>query len=292
MIEVIYDGNLGNNLFQYCIGRILANELGYKLKADPINGFQRTFDFVDGEDYSSDPAPLIYTKQFIDLEYLIKARPCKKIILNGYFQRYEYYVKYKVIIKNDWLVQDLVNNEDVSKDDLVVGIRRGKDYIPQHGLPISYYEEAISHIDYKNMFICTNDPKDPFIKYFKKKYSAVVRPPGALDNLAFIRRFNKIIISNSTFLWWGAFLSNADQIICPIPLNGFWSKHDPISEQIDLKVPEDRFIYLACKERYKSRYIGEIINNAYSEFRLKLPEVVPPRIWSVIKKLKSISVKA
>ena len=46
MIHVEYGGRLGNNLFQYCFGRILATELGYKLEAPRINGFQGTWDNV------------------------------------------------------------------------------------------------------------------------------------------------------------------------------------------------------------------------------------------------------
>ncbi len=38
MIEVRYKGRLGNNLFQYCFGRILAESLGFTLKAEYIEG--------------------------------------------------------------------------------------------------------------------------------------------------------------------------------------------------------------------------------------------------------------
>lgn len=289
MIEVIYDGNLGNHLFQYCIARILATELGFKLKAKPINGFPRTQDVIDGLDYSEDTTPLVYRKQIVNLDYLLTKRPAKKIILNGYFQRYEYYLPYKNLIRNDWLVQELQIDDPVSKDDLVIGIRRGRDYIPHYGLPKSYYKEAIAQFKYKQLYICTNEPNDPFIRYFQKKYSAIIRPPGALDNIAFIKKFNQIIISNSTFLWWGAFLSKAEKIIAPIPLTGFWSESDPISENVDLVVPEDRFIYLKCKEKYKSRYLKEILFNIYRSTRQKLPQIVPTKIWLFLKKITRVS---
>ena len=44
MIDVKYNGGLGNNLFQYCFGRILAERLGYALAAPPIPGFAGTYD--------------------------------------------------------------------------------------------------------------------------------------------------------------------------------------------------------------------------------------------------------
>ena len=42
MIEVRYKGRLGNNLFQYCLGRILSEALGFALQANAIPGFPGT----------------------------------------------------------------------------------------------------------------------------------------------------------------------------------------------------------------------------------------------------------
>lgn len=90
MIEVIYDGNLGNNLFQYCFGRILAETLGYKLVADPILGFPKTYDFVNGDSYYN-INPITLRGQKPNLDFLNEANPKHHILLTGYFQRYEYY---------------------------------------------------------------------------------------------------------------------------------------------------------------------------------------------------------
>lgn len=253
MVEVIYDGNLGNNLFQYCFGRILAERLGYALNATPIPGFPRTNDHVSGKSFQGQKKIWLHGQK-VNLDFLAEPNPEYHIVLAGYFQRFEYYEKFTDTIR-EWLyVDDL--REDVSPNDLVVGIRRGKDYIPQHGLPLSYYEQAITLMDFERMYICSNT-SDPFIRHFQKKYGAIVRPPDALDNLRFIKSFNKIIISNSTFLWWAAYLSNAEQIIMPIPGNGFWST-DPISKNIDLKIPFPNFKYVEA-DKYRSEFFFEKI---------------------------------
>jgi len=254
MVEVIYDGNLGNNLFQYCFGRILAEKLGYCLSAKPIKDFPGTFDNIKGEDYTGKEI-ITLRGQLVDLSFLDNNNLKCHILVTGYFQRYEYFEKYSDSIKY-WLRTEQNINEEISNDDVVIGIRRGRDYIPMYGLPISYYEEALALISFDRVFICTNEFNDPFIKYFKKKYKAIVRPPGAMDNLMFIKKFNKIIISNSTFLWWAAYLSEANEIIFPRPANGFWSLHDPISKNIMLEVNEARYRYLECK-RYKSEFLSE-----------------------------------
>lgn len=266
MIEVIYDGNLGNNLFQYCFGRILADKLGYQLSAKPIKGFPGTFDNIEGEDYTGKEIVTL-RGQLIDLSFLDNDNLQCHILVTGYFQRYEYYEKYSDSIK-EWLKIEDDINDDIRNDDVVIGIRRGKDYIPMYGLPISYYEKALSLIQYNRVFICTNEPDDPFIKFFQKKYAAIVRPPGALDNLVFIKKFNKIIISNSTFLWWAAYLSDAKEIIFPRPANGFWSLDDPISKNIDLEVDEVRYRYLEC-EKYKSEFMSEKLANYYDKTVIK-----------------------
>lgn len=280
MVEVIYDGNLGNNLFQYCFGRILAQKLGYTLKALPIEGFSGTREEVMGKNYSGH-GKIFLKGQKVDLSFLEKENLESHIILTGYFQRYEYYKDYRNEIQN-WLRLDDYLINDITENDLVIGIRRGKDYIPQHGLPISYYEKAIHATDFNKMFICSNT-SDNFTEYFRKKYNAVVRPPGAIDNIIFIKQFNKIIISNSTFLWWAAYLSDASEIYFPRPQNGFWSPNESISKNIDLEVPEDsRYIYLEA-DKYRPQFLNEMVESSVNSV-FSASKKVAKKIFPFLKK--------
>jgi hypothetical protein len=257
MVEVIYEGRLGNNLFQYCFGRILAENLGYKLKADPIPGFPNTKALVDGHDYSGYETQAL-SMHIVDLDSVIKDKSKRKILLNkGFFQRYEYYKPYKNLIKNDWLLIDIEVNDRIEPDDVVVCIRRD-DYVSGgYALPFSYYKEALSRLRYRKIFVCTDSVNDPFISLFKLKYNAVVRPTNTLDTFKLISLFSKIIISNSTFYWWAAFLSNAKEIYSPLPLRGYWSRETP---EIDLKIgDEDRYIYMKCKDIYKENLAEKLI---------------------------------
>lgn len=264
MIEVIYDGNLGNNLFQYSFGRILAEKLGYRLQANPIPGFLKTYDVVDGE-VISDDKPILLRGQKPDLSFLDGVKIKKRILLTGYFQRAEYYEPHSKQIR-EWLKLEDTIAADIGPNDVVIGMRRGNDYIPEHGLPRSYYNAALESMGFEKVYICTNEPNDPFVRYYVKKYGAVVRAPGALDNMMFLKKFNKMIISNSTFLWWAAFLSDAEEIVFPRPSNGFWS-NDPISKNISLELKDPRFRYLAC-EKYRSEYPLEIARG-YSDSLIK-----------------------
>lgn len=259
MIEVIYDGNLGNNLFQYCFGRILAERLGYKLVAKPIPGFPGTFQPINGLSFT-DATPLVLRGQKPDLSFLNEKNPRYQILLTGYFQRYEYYRGYRDLIKN-WLEMDVEDHDyNVTDADVVLGIRRGRDYIPRHGLPLSYFETALASMNHDRVFICTDVPSDPLVRCLNKRFKAIVIRPNPLYNLAFIKTFNRIIISNSTFLWWGAYLSEAQHIFYPRPKTGFWSSNDIISKNIALEVDEPEYKYFDC-EVYKSEFFAERFSN-------------------------------
>lgn len=270
MVEVRFLFNLGNNLFQYCFGRIIAENLGFELKASPIPGFPHTRDRVNGLDHRAAPEQIIshdYPEDFngdyskviswkngnLRLENILKDTSPRKIVIEGYFQRYEYYRPYKELIRDRWLAPepsliDTAEIKAIDKDDVVLSLRRG-DYVPLgHALPFSYYRQALSHTKFKRLFICCDDCTDPFISLFKK-YKPIVIPSNPLKNFYFTMSFNKIIMSNSSFSWWAAFLSHAREIYAPIPRRGFWSGESP---EIDLTVDDEkRFVYIRCEEEYK-----------------------------------------
>jgi len=273
MIKVIYDGNLGNNLFQYAFGRLLAERLGYRLDAGPIEGFPATLDKVDGLVRQGEP--LVFRGQKPDLS-LLDREPGRPVLLTGYFQRTEYYLQYRDRIR-EWLAMDMKVEPVPGPRDLVVGIRRGRDYIPEHGLPMSYYEQAIESVPFEALHICSDSPKDPFVRKIARRYGGKIRPAGALDNLKFMMQFQQMVISNSTFLWWAAFLSDANIIVYHNPANGFWSD-DPISKKIDLKVPLDQYRILDCGP-YRSEFVTEKLDIAGRKLIEILKRCVRPYLW-------------
>lgn len=258
MVEVVYQGRLGNNLFQYCFGRILAENLGFKLKASPIPGFFNTNMAVDGNDYSGHPVQIL-TGHTVDLKHILFDKSKRKIVLNGFFQRYEYYRMYKDLIRNNWFLTDIKAKQEIRPDDIIVCIRRkdAADGIASDQLPLSYYEEALAMTGYNRVFVVTNVSKDPFVLKFKKKYNAILLPSSTLDNFRLIMLFKKIIMSASTFYWWASFLSDAEEIYAPIPLTGRWSKERP---DIDLRVSDEmRYSYVKCREVYKRTFMENMV---------------------------------
>lgn len=281
MIKVNYHGRLGNMLFEYALGRILAEELGYALEACPIDGFLATYDKVDGDRITS---MCTFNGQEIDFDLIQRNKGKMGFLLNGWFQKYEYYKPYKNKIRS-WLNRSGFYKHKY-KNDAIIHIRRSQSgpidfkisyYIENNSLfmpnlkngvyldPIKlklddkimshlhqsglygnkimangdvlsfeWYRDILEGMNFNKLYICTDIPNDPFLDHFKK-YNPIISSNDKYKDFDFIRSFNKIIISMSTYSWWAAFLSNAEEIYFPISDYGSWRT----GSDIDLKVDDD-----------------------------------------------------
>jgi len=255
MIKVNWHGRMGNNMFQYCLGRILATELGYKLQAPAIDGFIGTTDKIEGRVIQYPVKNL--EMHVIDIEELTTKRTQdQQLHLNGYFQRYEYYKERKEDVKH-WMRIDDFDVGQTDKD-VIMHIRLG-DNLTHVGeipfiMPYEYYEKALESMEFERLFICS-DPEtihSPFLKKFDK-YNPTLLRGNKMEDLRAMKAFNKIIVSQSTYSWWGAFLSEADEVFMPVPLPGNsklineWSSGRPdIALFVD---DEDRYQYLKQNEK-------------------------------------------
>lgn len=229
-VEIDLPGMLGNRLFAVCIGKIIAEALGYSVYCRPMYGFPNTYDFINNTPSNKYPTESIVTYQDIDLEGIIKNRTDRNIRLQGYFQRYRYLKPYEQKIRNEWLMIDpsLTYSQ---KDPLDIVLHVRATYKP-HFVPFEFYEKALDATPHNRVYICTDEPNDPFLDNFKK-YNPIIHSTRSLsqqmnagmswdeiskinfDEFLFIASFNKIIISSSTFAWWAGYLSNATEIYAP-----------------------------------------------------------------------------
>lgn len=241
MIRVYWNGRLGNQLFEYALGRILAEELGYCLVSEPIPGFVRTYDNIYGKFIQN---YIVLEGQKLDLESIRANKDKTGYIVNGWFQRYEYYKPHKEKIKQ-WFVTDI--NYPKNKNDLIIHIRRTQPGPIDHKIPhvvngvthmigpdllsVEWYKKVIDQISFNQLYICTDIPNDPFFDHFKE-YRPIILSRNTLEDFSLIKSFNKIIMSQSTFSWWAAFLSDAEEIYMPRPNYGIWA-HPDVSLMID-----------------------------------------------------------
>ena len=251
-IKTIYNDvsklGLGNRLFQYCWAREIAEHKGFYFKTTPIPGFPETYNDILGVKFFENELITPPATQIFDMDKI--NNHMGKLIVDGYSQRYEYYSKNKKNIKNWLRIEDEDSYEFPGEDDIVVNVRLG-DYqyhLPEGwDLPIEYYEEMLKNEDYKNAYIVCDEPQNPKlnkllsmgcilkdnIHYGNKKYIA---------DFVFVKNAKKLIIANSTFSWWAAFLGESKVYY---PCIKFPWIPNPGKNDVDLMVSdEDRYNFV------------------------------------------------
>jgi hypothetical protein len=248
MIRIIYnDGcRLGNRLFIYAAGRLLARKLGRRLVSEPLDGFSRTKDVVLGETASigrvflngADPIPEWPKIPGLPVPY---ERNTEIWIEHGWVNS-RYFVNDRNLIKTWFCGEPLLSPEP---EDVLVNVRL-KEFIPL-GLALdpTYYAFVLRRMTFKKLYLMTDDPGNPYLDIFRK-YNPIIVTGNGVEHFFKALAFKKIVMSNSTFCWWFTFLSDAKEIYFPM-INGdrcgSWCLGHLPSIDLRLDWPEVTHIY-------------------------------------------------
>ena len=173
----------------------------------------------------------------------------KAILLDGFFQDEFYFLKYRKLIRkefkkmlNYYLRNNPLKDMDTGKEIVSIHLRRG-DYLFAGVMKVlgicklDYYQEAVaiikSQVEDPHFYIFSDDP-DQADELFadlldsKTNFSAVVYnkdlPDGDLVELAVMSRCKHFILANSSYSWWGAYLSDSQSKIVVAPKK--WAKDE------------------------------------------------------------------
>jgi hypothetical protein len=217
---ILLKGGLGNQLFQYSFFHLL------KRNNVPIDGFfphyqldsyGRTLEidkFVKNlKVYNEIPTG---SKTFASENYdAIKNALLSEtgsLIIKGYFQNYDY-------VKSS-SIENIIKIPIVSQRCTALHLRRS-DY-GHHGLlPIKYYYEALEQLGNPNFVVFTDEPN--FALYYFKKVAGLVNifpsnASNATRDFLHLCSYDSIIIANSSYSWFAAYLAHAQRgstIIAP-----------------------------------------------------------------------------
>ena len=269
-VEVRYLGHLGNNLVEYALGRILAEELDLGMYCVPANGqpgwsaVERMSGIVDRlshcyEHFADVPQALTgpriekpqlryvlnekrgWTGHGINLDYLLRHGNDKHIVLHGYFQRTEYYHPYRDRIRRWYRLKDTVPAVDLKSRDIVVHLRQSLDMLLlDRAIDLSFYTDLLSSVSFSRLYIVGLGISE-HVREILAQFHPVYLDLPAIDTLKLMTCANRIVLANSTFSWWGAYLSEASEIYYPRLVRNFWGKD---RTDVDLEVPEERYTYI------------------------------------------------
>ena len=331
-VEVRLIGHLGNNLFQYALGRIISEHLEQELIVRPAkdirgwNEVERMSGIIDRLQYQFDhfaDVPLgIAGKQVsqpqmiyieggfrrwnghtLNLPYVLEQGKGHRIVLRGYFQRTEYYQPYKSRIKEWFQMGKVVLPVEPGPGDIVVHIRRSPDmFVLDRALDLSYYSELLAGLSFDRVLVCGLGI-DARTKQVLAPFNPVYLNMDASTTLYLLTRSNRIVLANSTFSWWGAYLSEAEEIYFPRPVRSVWSPETP---EIALEVEESRYRYVdqvpvenwrPFRIRDNTQFVWnsesqnvrmvEIIGPMMNKTKLELPVTLGPALNRIVSMQRS-----
>lgn len=243
MISVSLYGRLGNHLFQYAVCRTIAEMNSYEYHI-PRN-FLGTF-FGCSLGVGHDNTDKVYPKspnhdaiQRYDEKMMSIADGTK---LEGYFQTEKYFLHNRENILKWFYVPDnpsLMQELEIDDNTCILNIR-GNEYknIKDVFLHIDFWKDSMNHMKKinpdVNFLIVTDD-----VQLSKTWFPNIkVYHGGIMDDFTLINKAKYLIIANSTFSWWAAWLNeNANLIIAPKywfrynVSESFWSPGDGITKK-------------------------------------------------------------
>lgn len=172
-----------------------------------------------------DKMPSIVTKMYNEKGFAYQKIPnIDNLKINGYFQSAKYFHHHREVIVNLFTeykkkIQKKLDNifpKTEGKETVCVHIRRG-DYLKAQHVHVvqteEYYEKAIALFDKnKYHFIFFSEDIEWCVKnkLFKSlPHRSFISGTSDIEDLYLMSQCNHFIIANSTFSWWGCYLSNS-----------------------------------------------------------------------------------
>lgn len=210
MITINYQGRLGNNIIQYFAGKILAekNNLQLNYNSSVLDYWHKYFD-IHHNNKGMIGKDIEYISDDNFLDKLSNPLSNKHYILNGFFQKKDFLHTYSKYIRDSFSL----SYDEIDKNHVFVHYRMGDTENSRSMLPIDYYKEALSKINYDIGYISSDSIGHPYIIELCNKYNLKPIQLSPLDTINFAKNFQQIVLSEGTFSWWIGFLSKAEYVI-------------------------------------------------------------------------------
>jgi len=232
MITSRLKGGLGNQMFQIAAGLSKAKDLNteFFINYDITHyGQQGKKPYTYRDNFYSKINHNNYIPEFVygEPHFSYSPLPDKKdMVIDGYFQTEKYFKHNKEIIKNSFYFSDDLKNKidkrikKIKQKILGVHVRTG-DFLSAGNFSShficnkKYYSDALDNFNLDEYFIivCTDSPSNLF-DYFPKEDVAFSNSNSELEDLYLLSQCDSLILTNSSFGWWGAYLGKEKDTIC------------------------------------------------------------------------------
>lgn len=260
-IQINYLGRLGNNMFQYAFAAIVIKAYNdhkknniFNIKSLPttnqlkclINSKFKFEDKISNLESETSIENKFYTftdygineGKILSIEDIFSIPYTKNLsfYFDGFFQHKSYYEGKRDFLKN------LFIEPKYNINDTAIHIRLTDYKEINWTLPKSYYDDCIEKANPTNLNVFTDDPQASYILELKNRGANIIYG-DPVEDLMLMASHKKIIISRSSYSWWGAILSNATSIYYPKPSKSFWSEEIPYK---DVAIIDQSFVFVNC----------------------------------------------
>lgn len=262
-------GGLGNQLFQIAAGEYLASKTRRAVVYSPVmlhsffsrSNTVRAFDSRDlllDKEINNDKTIALRIQlharlktsfllsEFDDTLQTFSSVDHKTSLLTGYFQNHSMVdsAKEKILNRFENIEKNIVVASHDRKGSIAVHIRYGDYRTNQqartfHGLTsMSYFVSAValleSQANYKNIMIFSDEPNvavPEFLAAYRGLLPVTIHNPteSTLSNLIYMSKSSALVMSNSSFSWWAAWLGSIGEscnVVAPTPWFAQPSKAD------------------------------------------------------------------
>lgn len=233
MITSLLQGGLGNQMFQIAAAWSHSKTIGSNCEFDLSKSHVETqgkkaLKYGNSIFKKLTNTNIDYNKMFGYREPKFSYNPIPKqdnLLLVGNFQSEKYFDDHKNILDEIFYFDDekinniksLIERESLGKKISSIHVRRG-DYLKKPNFhptcDMNYYNKAMDIINADKYFVVSDD-----LEWCKENFKGdqfFFSPfTDELDDLYLIMGCDNHIIANSSFSWWGAYLSKSKNIICP-----------------------------------------------------------------------------
>lgn len=233
MISCSFNGRLGNNLFQIASTIALAKTLNtdFIFEETTWAGHRGRIPVdLSMFDYKFPRAAVKLSNQYQESNFHYTPLPLQDDLqMNGFFQSWKYFENVREELLETYFqpskeVKQELSKYTVTQHSLGISVRRG-DYLMLQGnhcvLDLDYYQTVLDKYFTDNVdqiYIFSDD-----IQWCKKVFGEdVILVQDTIGTQLFLMsKMKHLILSNSTFAWWGAYLNQqGGLVIAPSPWFG------------------------------------------------------------------------